>query len=75
MKPDIVMTWLWFWDHRFTAPGLLYDEAHAYCYHNEQAQCKIITWTDDAHGARQRQLGKSSSQHLMICILSRWYHD
>ena len=104
IQPDVIMTWLWFWDHRYTAPGLLYDEAHAYCNHNVNhdhnigekdselnkdsahrsgvgeglgatntgsssgSRCKIVTWTDDAHGARQRQLGIYVYVFVFVCV-------
>jgi hypothetical protein len=61
VKPDVIIMWLWFWDHKFTAPNLFGNATAEYCLQRRQGgrHCRYLVFTDDAHSSRQLQLAST----------------
>ena len=52
-KPDVVITWLWFWEMRQTAPSVITPLTRA-----EAPNIKVIVFTDDVHSKREKQIAE-----------------
>jgi glycosyltransferase involved in cell wall biosynthesis len=52
-KPDIVITWLWFWEMKMTAPGTIIPITRQFA-----PNVKIVVFTDDVHSKRERQIAE-----------------
>lgn len=52
-QPDVVIMWLWFWDKRYTAPGLFLGETRQL-----YPEMKVWIFTDDVHYLREHMIGE-----------------
>lgn len=52
-KPDVIITWLWFWEMRQTAPSVILPLTRAM-----RPEAKVVVFTDDVHYKRERQIAE-----------------
>ncbi len=52
-KPDIIITWLWFWEMKFNAPSVLIPLTRQLT-----PKVKVVLFTDDVHSKRERQIAE-----------------
>ena len=64
-KPDVIITWLWFWEMKMNAPDTIIP-----LIQNLRPKLKFITFTDDVHSKREKQIAeqfknKNALDHYM----------